>query len=339
MAGPVLVTGGSGYVGGWVIAELLHRGLDVRATLRDPARAAEVAKATAPATGSSGRLTFTTADLSADAGWAEAMVGVEHVLHVASPMGISSDAGPESLIRPAVDGTLRVLRAAADAGVRRVVLTSAANAASPSSYTTERVTDETLWTDPDSPALIPYRRAKTLAEKAAWEFTASRATAPELVTVLPGAVLGPILSTATIGSVGIIARMLSGAMPRVPRIGLEVVDVRDLVDLHLLALESPAAAGQRFLGTGEFIWMREIAQLLHSGLGPAAARVSTRGVPDFAVRLAAWRDPALREIAPALGRRSRHSTAKAHELLGWRPRPAADAVLDCARSLREHGVV
>jgi nucleoside-diphosphate-sugar epimerase len=226
--------------------------------------------------------------------------------------------------------------AATAAGVRRVVMTSAANAASPSSYATEGSTDETLWTDPDDPTLIPYRRAKTLAELAAWQLS-KEPGAPELTTVLPGAVFGPVLASTTTGSVGIIARMLRGEMPRVPRIGLEVVDVRDLVDLHLRAMESPVAAGERFLGTGEFVWMREMAEALRAGLGGSAGHVSTRRVPDLLVRLAARRDPALAEIAPALGRRSRHSTAKARQLLGWSPRPARETVVDCGRSLIAFG--
>jgi nucleoside-diphosphate-sugar epimerase len=253
-------------------------------------------------------------------------------------MRVTAGAASDSLIRPAVDGTKRVLRSAAEAGVRRVVMTSAANAASPSSYATEGVTDETLWTDPDDPALIPYRRAKTLAEKAAWDLVAAERGSTGLTTILPGAVFGPILSTETIGSVGIIARMLGGKVRRVPRIGFEVVDVRDLADVHIRAMESPASAGQRFLATGEFTWMREMADVLRAGLGAQAGRVSTKGVPDFLVRIAARRDPALREITPALGRRNRHSTAKARDLLGWQPRPAAETILDCGRSLIEHAV-
>jgi dihydroflavonol-4-reductase len=320
----VLVTGGTGFIGGWAVAELLHRGYRVRATLRDPSRAEAVRQAAKSVSGpgnsadQTGRLEFATADLSGDTGWVEAMAGVTYVLHVATPMGLSYGPGTdpeEAVVRPAVEGTRRVVEAAATAGVRRVVLTSAANTASPSSYQTEGVSDETLWTDPDDPTLIPYRRAKTLAERTAWEL-ADRQGAPELVTVLPGAVFGPVLTASAAGSVDIIARMLTGKMPRVPRIGLEVVDVRDLVDLHLRAMLHPDAAGQRFLGTGEFVWMRDIAQALKSGLGSQAGRVSTRGVPDFAVRLAARRNPALREIAPGLGRKSRHSTAKAERILG-----------------------
>ncbi|HJP77197.1 MAG TPA: NAD-dependent epimerase/dehydratase family protein [Pseudonocardiaceae bacterium] len=325
MAERVLVTGGSGYLAGWCIAELRRRGYDVRTTVRNPAKKQPV--------------DTVLADLTKADGWAEAMRDVDYVLHVASPLGLLSN-DPDALVATARDGVLNVLRAATAAGVKRVVLTSAANAASPSSYATEGVTDETLWTDADDPAIIPYRRSKTVAERAAWTFVEGHGGPTELTTILPGAVFGPIQSTDNLGSVGIIARMLGGNMPGVPRIGLEVVDVRDLADIHLRAMTAPQAAGERFLATGEFVWMREIAKTLHDGLGADGAKVSTRQLPNFAVRLAArFADKSLREITPGLGRRNRHSTEKAKRLLGWQPRPAAETVLDCARSLIEHGAI
>jgi dihydroflavonol-4-reductase len=190
---------------------------------------------------------------------------------------------------------------------------------------------------PDDPSLIPYRRSKTLAERAAWDFMSGSA---ELVTVLPGAVFGPILTTGTIGSVGIVARMLSGKMRGIPRIGLEIVDVRDLADVHIRAMTSPDAAGQRFLATGEFMPMAEMARVLREGLGADGRSVPTRQVPDVMVRFAArFLDRSLREITPALGRRNRHTSEKARRVLGWAPRPARETVLDCARSLITHGVV
>lgn len=330
MADLVLVTGGTGYIAGWCITELLHRGYRVRTTVRDPDRRQAVAD---PA----GRLEFAVADLTADEGWDTALKDVDHVLHVASPLSTPSK-DPNALIAPARDGALRVLRAASAAGVRRVVMTSAANAASPSSYATEGVTDETLWTDPDDPSLIPCRRSKTLAERAAWDFVAEHGGATGLTTILPGAVFGPILTTSNLGSVGIVARMISGAMRGVPRIGLEIVDVRDLVDLHIRAMTMPQAAGERFLATGEFTWMADMARTLREGLGDQGRKVPTRQVPDLAGRLAArFTDPSLREIIPALGRRNRHSTDKARRVLGWQPRPAARTVLDCAHSLVAHG--
>jgi len=342
MAGSVLVTGGTGYVAGWCIAELLGRGYDVRATVRDASRGDRVRRAVATVSDRVDRLEFAVADLTADDGWKAAMDGCEYVLHVASPLGADAAGAKDeaqALLVPARDGVLRVLRAAAAAGVRRVVMTSAANTASPSSYSADGVTDETLWTDLDAPKLLPYRRSKTAAELAAWEFVDSYEGPMTLATVLPGAVFGPLLSADTLGSVRIIARLLSGAMPGTPRIGLEVVDVRDLADVHVRAMTAPEAAGQRFLATGEFLWMHDIARILRDGLGEAGSKVPTRKLPDIAVRAAALFDRSLRDVMPGLGRRNRHSTAKAKRLLDWAPRPAEVSVLDCARSLIEHDVV
>jgi dihydroflavonol-4-reductase len=340
MAELVLVTGGSGFIASWCIAELLQRGYEVRTTIRSPGREKDVTDAVSTAIDPSGRVGFAVADLTADDGWPAALKDVDYVLHIASPLGGASPRNPDALIVPARDGALRVLRAATSSGVRRVVMTSAANAASPSSYATEGVTDETLWTDPDDPTLIAYRRSKTLAERAAWDFMSGHEGATELTTVLPGAVFGPILTTTNIGSVGIIARMVSGQMHGIPRIGFEIVDVRDIADVHIRAMTTPEAAGQRFLATGEFTWMRDMARTLHDGLAARGRKVSTRQIPDFVVRLAArFGNPALREITPALGRRNRHSTEKARAVLGWQPRPARETVLDCARSLIKHGAI
>jgi dihydroflavonol-4-reductase len=332
MTETVLVTGGTGYIAGWCVAELLDRGYRVRTTVRSEAKERAVRDAVAPLA-QADRLSFAVADLTSPDGWDAAVAGVDYVLHVASPLS------GDDMLRPARDGALNVLRAAAAANVKRVVMTSAANAASPSSYTEEGVTDETLWTDPEDPTLIPYRRSKTVAEKAAWDFIASYDGDMTLATILPGAVFGPILSADSIGSVDIVARMLTGAMPGCPRIGLEIVDVRDLADIHIRAMLAPEAGGQRLLATGEFTWMREMARTLRDGLGPAGVKVSTRQLPNWVVRLTSLFDPSLRAITVSLGRRNRHSTEKAARILGWRPRPAAQTVLDCAHSLIEHGVV
>ena len=329
----VLVTGGTGYIGGWCTAELLARGHRVRTTVRSAGAEGRVRAAVGY---DDDRLTVVVADLSADAGWAAAVAGCDGVLHVASPM---SSGDPEAQVAAARDGAVRVVRAAAEAGVRRIVMTSAANTASPSSYEDEGVADETLWTDPDDPTLIPYRRSKTVAERAAWDAIAGAPGSTTLATVLPGAVLGPLLAPDQQGSVQIVRRMLAGEMPGTPRIGLEVVDVRDLVDLHLRALAAPEAAGERFLGTGELLWMGDIARILRDGLGEAAARVPTEEIPDDVIRALAEHDAELASIVPGLGRRNRHSTAKAERVLGWSRRPAAETVLDCARSLLDHGAV
>jgi nucleoside-diphosphate-sugar epimerase len=338
MTETILVTGGTGYVAGWCIVAALEAGYRVRTTVRSLAKVDALRAAIATVVEPRDQLEFAVADLMDDAGWDVAMAGVDRVLHVASPLGHEGVTDPEELIAPARDGALRVLRMAAAAGAKRVVMTSAANAASPMSYEEEGVTDETLWTVDDD-SLPAYRRSKTIAEREAWAWVDAHPGAIELTTVLPGAVLGPILSAGTVGSAGIVARMLNGGMRRAPRIALEVVDVRDLAELHVLAASAPAAAGHRFLGTGEFVWMSEIGRDLRAGLGPAAAKAPVKHLPDFLVRLAARRDPALASIAISLGRRNKHTIEKARRVLGWNPRPAAVTVVDCARSLIAHGVV
>ena len=338
MAETVLVTGGTGYVAGWCVAELLKRGYTVRTTVRGAAKGEQVRRAVATEVDPGDRLGFAIADLTDDEGWAEAMDGVDYVLHVASPLGVDHNGDADSLIVPARDGTLRVLRAATAAGVKRVVMTSAANTASPSSYRDEGVSDETVWTDVNDPTLQPYRRSKTAAERAAWDFMASYNGPTTLATVLPGAVFGPVLSDSTLGSVQIISRLLKG-MPGTPRIGFEIVDVRDLADAHIRAMTAPEAAGQRFLATGEFMWMLDMGKALRDGLGPAGAKAPTRNLPDLAFRGLALFDRNLREIMPALGRRAVHSTAKAERVLGWKSRPAAETVVACGQSLLAHNVV
>ena len=323
MSETVLVTGGTGYVAGWCIVGLLERGYSVRTTVRSLTKEQAVRDAVGTVVDPADRLSFAVADLTGDDGWDDAVAGVDYVLHVASPLGNENTNDAQELIVPARDGALRVLRAATKAGVKRVVMTSAANAASPSSYQEEGITDETLWTDPEDPTLIPYRRSKTVAEKAAWDFMAGSEGGTTLTTILPGAVFGPILTKSNLGSVQIIARMVGGTMPGTPRIGLEVVDVRDLADIHLRAMTSPEAAGERFLATGEFVWMREIAAALKAGLGEDGAKVPTRQLPDILVRISALFDKSLRSIVVSLGRRNRHSTDKAKQVLGWQSRPAA----------------
>lgn len=239
MVETVLVTGGSGYIGGWAIVALLERGYEVRTTARSRSREPEVVDAVSTEVDPNGRLTFAHADLMHDSGWDAAMDGIDHVLHVASPLGSGRGRDADALIVPTRDGALRVLAAACRAGVERVVMTSAANAASPMSSATEGVTDETSWTI-DDPALPAYRRSKTIAEKAAWDFMSTHDGPTELTTILPGAVLGPVLTPNNVGTATIIQRMLEGRIRGTPKIGLEVVDVRDVVDLHI-------ASGHRVL--------------------------------------------------------------------------------------------
>ena len=336
MAETVLVTGGTGFVAGWCIVELLRRGYAVRTTVRSLSKEAAVRAAVASGGASGDPLTFFAADLTNDEGWDAAVEGCDYVLHVASPLGGGALQDRNTLIAPARDGTLRVLRAAAKAGVKRVVMTSAAAAARPP-LGSDRVSDETIWADPADPQFDAYRVSKILAERAAWDFMSTANGSTELTCILPGAVFGPILTAENSGSVEIIRRLLEGRPGAVPRLGFWIVDVRDLADLHIRAMTAPEAAGQRFLATGDFLWMEDIARALRSKLGSRAAKTPSRRLPDFVVRLLLPFMPQLRPLAPLLGRKFALTPEKARRVLGFSPRPATTTVVDCAESLIPHG--
>jgi dihydroflavonol-4-reductase len=262
------------------------------------------------------------------------MAGCDYVLHVASPLGGDGSADVQSMISAARDGTLRVLKAAVNAGVKGVVMTSAATVATPPQRSGIRsMSDETVWFDSSEPGVDAYRQSKRLAERAAWEFMEKFAGSTTFATILPGAVFGPILMPGRDGSAQVIGRLLQGRVPANPRLGFEVVDVRDLALAHVLAMTAPQAAGERFLAVGNFMWMLDISKTLRAQLGASASKVPTRTLPDFLFRCMALIDPALRTMKPRLGREHRHTSAKAERLLGWRTRPAAETLVDCARSL------
>jgi dihydroflavonol-4-reductase len=329
----VSVTGGSGFIAGWCVVQLLERGYDVRTTVRDAAKEQRVRDGIAGAQPAADRLSFAVADLNRDEGWDAAVAGCEYVLHVASPLGGGIPGDRNSLIAPARDGTLRVLRAAAKAGIKRVVMTSAAAAARPP-LTTDRMSDESIWSDPEDPQFDAYRVSKILAERAAWDFMEREGGTTQLTTILPGAVFGPILTAENLGSVQIIQGMLNGKPPALPRLGFWIVDVRDLADLHIRAMTASSAAGQRFIAAGDYMWMEDIARTLRTELGEAGSKTPTRRLPDFVVRLLLPFAANLRSLAPLLGRRFPLTSDKARQTLGFRPRPpAAITVVDCARSL------
>ena len=329
MAQTVLVTGGTGFIAGWCIVQLLERGYAVRTTVRDAAKEQRVRAAVR---GNTDRLSVVVADLNDDRGWDAAVAGCDYVLHVASPLGGGAVKDRHALVAPARDGTLRVLRAAANAGVKRVVMTSAAATARPP-LTSDRVSDETIWADPEDPQFDAYRVSKILAERAAWDFMQSEGKASMLTTILPGAVFGPLRDAENLGSVQIIHGMLRGRPGALPRLGFWIVDVRDLADLHIRAMTAAAAAGQRFIAAGEFMWMEGMAKTLRAQLGEQGAKVPTRRLPDFVVRLLLPFITNLRTLAPLLGRRFPINTDKSRKVLAFAPRPAAATLVDCARSL------
>ncbi|MFT3896485.1 MAG: aldehyde reductase [Thermomonas sp.] len=331
----ILVTGGSGFIGGHALLQLLQAGHEVRTTVRSLQREPGVrALLRANGTDAGERLRFFAADLTRDEGWREAVSGCEFVLHVASPFPETIPKHEDELIVPARDGALRVLRAAREAGVKRVVLTSSFAAVGYGHAEQHKPFDETDWTDPDGGDVSPYVKSKTLAERAAWDFIAREGGGLELATVNPVGVFGPVLGPDFATSILLVQRLLAGALPGCPKLRFGVVDVRDVVDLHLRAMAHPAANGERFLAVaGDFMLVRDIALALKRRMGDAAKRVPTRQLPNWLVRLAALRDPAVRQIVPELGRYKNATSAKARRVLGWKPRDSGDALVATAESL------
>jgi len=338
MAETVLVTGGSGFIAGWCIVELLRRGYVVRTTVRSLSKEAAVRTAIGAEVDPGDRLSFYAAELTGDAGWDEATARCDYVLHVASPLGTQQPKVQDDLIVPARDGALRALRAATKAGVRRVVMTSSVSASSPDDRGPDGISDESVWTSRAEGIGRAYDQSKMIAERAAWDFAAAN-PGTELVTILPSLVLGPVLTPDNLGSVQVVSRLMAGKVPGIPRLGFTLVDVRDVADAHIRAMTSPEAAGERFIIAHEFRWMGEIAATLKARLGARAAKVPTRKLPDFVLRLIALFDPGLRLVAPGLGRRHSFTSAKAQRVLGWAPRPVEDSIADCGASLVEKGAV
>lgn len=331
----MLVTGGSGYIAGFLIRALVAKGWTVHTTVRSLARETEVRNWLGVPHES---LRFFQADLEHDAGWAEALTGCSHVAHVASPFpaGAPSD---DELIVPAREGVLRALRFAKEAGVERFVLTSSVAAIAYGHAGAPRTYTEADWTNVDERGVGAYIKSKTIAERAARDWMRQHGTGMEFVSVNPAAVLGPLLSADFSTSIQLVQRLLDGSIPGTPRIGFAVVDVRDLADLHVLALETPGIDGERFIAAGRFLWMRDVAAILRERLGPEARKVPKRMVPDLVVRLLALFDPTIRQVTGELGRPRVMSPEHTAQVLGWRTRDEAETIVDTARDLLARGIV
>jgi dihydroflavonol-4-reductase len=338
----VLVTGGSGFIGAHCILQLLGAGYRVRTTVRSLQREGDVRAMlkVGGATPDSQALSFAAADLMSDAGWPEAVAGCAFVLHVASPFPLGVPKDENELIVPAREGALRALRAARDAGVKRVVLTSSFAAIGYGQKITDRPFTEENWTDPNGEGTSAYVKSKTLAERAAWDFMAREGGTMELAAVNPVGVFGPVLGPDYATSILLVQRLMDGAMPGCPRLYFGGVDVRDVADLHIRAMTQPAAKGERFLAVaGDFMSMVEIAKVLKERMGAAGKKVPTRQLPDFLVRLAAMRDPAVKQILPELGKRKNATNAKARRMLGWTPRSNEESIVATAESLVRLGLL
>ncbi len=337
----VLVTGGSGFIGGHAIAQLLAQGHVVHASVRDLQREPAVrAMLSTAGIDTDQRLRFFAANLTDDAGWNDAAHGCDFVLHVASPFPVGIPKHADELIVPAREGALRVLRAAREAGVHRVVLTSSFAAVGYGHPEQQQAFDESTWTNLSGHDVSAYVKSKTLAERAAWDFITREGGGLELAVVNPVGVFGPVMGGDYATSILLVKKLMDGALPGSPNLRFGVVDVRDVVDLHLRAMTDPAANGERFLAVaGDFMRVQDMARVLKQRMGDAARKVPTRQLPNWMVRLAALADPTVRQIVPELGKYKNATSSKARDLLGWSPRSNEEALLATAESLLRLGLL
>jgi dihydroflavonol-4-reductase len=331
-----MVSGGSGYIAGYIIRQLVAEGWTVQTTIRDLGKEDSVRKLLDV---DNSCLSFFAADLTSDAGWDEAMAGCDGVVHVASPIPSDAPSHEDELIIPARDGVLRALRAAKRSGVRRFVQTSSAAAIA---YGRPRGTytfTEADWTNLDSADAYPYVKSKTIAERAARDWVAAEGGGLEFVSINPSAVLGPVWSNDFSASIEAVKKLLEGSLPGCPDFGFGIVDVRDVADLHVRALNAPDMAGERFICSGPFLKMIDIAVILKQHLGSEARKVPTRRLPDFLVKLSALFDPVVKQVVGELGKVRNMDASHARTVFGWEARAPEISIIDCARSLIDRQIV
>lgn len=335
----ILVTGGTGFIGGEVIDRLLQRGHSVRTTVRSKAKSEAILQGRWPSAGE--RLAIFEAELLSDAGWAEANAGCDAVAHVASPFPVGVPKDEDELIVPAREGTLRALRFAHEAGIGHFVQTSSSAAIAYGHPASKTTFDERDWTDVNAPGIQPYIKSKTVAERAARDWVAANAPDMAFCSINPVAVLGPVASDDFAASIEFVRRFLTGEIPAIPNVGFTFVDVRDVADLHVLALEADPATirGERFAAAADFFWMKELAELLRAHLGRDAHKVPKMKMPDFLLRLLAVFSSDIRQISGEIGKKKVVSGQHAKDVLGWTTIPGEQTVLDTARSLLAQGIV
>ncbi|GAB3519355.1 SDR family oxidoreductase [Emticicia fontis] len=337
----VLVTGGTGFVAVHCIAQLLEKGYKVRTTVRSLKRTNEVTDMLRVAgIHSFENLSFVETDLLSDTNWDKAAEGCTYVLHVASPIYLGIPKDENEMIKPAVEGTLRVLKAAREAGVKRVVMTSNFGAVGYSHTDITKVITEESWTNPNEKGLSTYNKSKVMAEKAAWEFMKREGGKLELSVINPVGIFGPAFTAKLSSGFELLLKVLDGSMKAIPNMTLSIVDVRDLADLHIRAMTNPAAKGERFLALSDGVTsLPEIAAFLKSRLGDKGDQISTKKLPDWLVKIAALFNPQAKALVPMVSRYRDASNEKAKRLLGWQPRTKEEALLATTDSLFRFNLV
>ncbi|MCI4644629.1 MAG: aldehyde reductase [Hyphomonadaceae bacterium] len=337
----ILVTGATGFIATHCIVKLIERGHSVRGTARSTSRATALNMILSDYTEKSIEVPLIAADLSRDAGWEEAVEGVDAILHVASPIPASLPRDADELIKPARDGALRLLRAAKTAGVDRVVMTSSMAAVAYGwGDNLPNLLTEQHWSNPENlKDNTAYTRSKTIAERAAWDYVASEGEGLKLTTINPSAVLGPVMGGDFSASLEIVTQLMSGKLPAVPKFGFHVVDVRDVAEAHILALEKDISIGQRYLVADDFLWMAELAEILRDAFPDHPKKIPSGQLPSWLVRILSLVNPPLRQLVPELGKKRIVSSEKARSELGWTPISAREAAIASAESLIAHNLI
>ncbi|MEO1045000.1 MAG: NAD-dependent epimerase/dehydratase family protein [Pseudomonadota bacterium] len=339
MTGRALVTGGTGYIGGELIDQLLHKGWQVNTTVRSKAKSEDRLHQRWSDAGD--RLQIFEADLMSDAGWSEANQGCSHVAHVASPFPMAVPKNADELIIPAREGTLRALRFARDAGVTRFVQTSSAAAIAYGHGGAKTHFDQNDWTNLNAPGVAPYIQSKTVAERAARDWVAENAPDMLFCSVNPVAVLGPVENDDLSTSIEMVKKLMDGSIPLIPNMGIGVVDVRDVAKAHVLALEAAAekVRGERFPASQSFLWMADMAETLRRRVPEYAKKVPSGNMPDFLVKLLALFMEEMKQVKGELGNLRDVDGTHTTRTLGFDYIPAEQSIEDTARSLVAHGII
>ena len=335
----VLVTGASGFIGAHCVIKLLESGYAVSGTIRNLSRAEELKSMFARYTDKTDHLSFAKADLLSDEGWEAAADGCTYIMHVASPVPTRLPRHEDDIIIPAREGTLRALRAGKAAGVKRVVLTSSIAAICYGHNDHQKTYTEADWSIVDKGDVMAYPKSKTIAEKAAWQFMEETGTEMELTTVNPSLVFGPALEKDFGSSLEVIKKMMAGELPGAPKIGWPVVDVRDVAEMHVLAMTHPDAKGERFICANDTMWMIDIAQVLQRHFPAYRKKVPGRTLPNWLIRISALFDPTVRSVLSELDKPQYVTSEKAQKVLGWTPRSNEEAIISAAKSLIDYQVV
>ena len=338
MTKKLLVTGASGFIGTHCVLELLNHGYQVKGTVRNLDRAERILTILNKHTKYIDRLEFAQAELTDPRSWEKAMQGCDGVLHVASPVPVIQPKDPDEVIRPAREGTLNVLKAAKKLDIPRVVMTSSVSAVWGKGREGSRVYSESDWTNTNDPDQSPYSLSKTFAERDAWKFVEEQG-GPELAVINPSFVLGPALESDYGSSLEILYKILKRKFPLVPKLGFEIVDVRDVAVLHRLAFESAKASGRRFLCSSGFRWVKEMAIYIRENFPDYRKKISVTDMPNFLLKFFSFFDGSVTQFLPDLEIKKEMDISTAREVLGWVPRSPEEAIASGARSLIDLGVV